>query len=52
MAGIYSPAIIAEARRYGITELQAYRRAQAREAMQRASPRAIAEQEGRRHLDK
>lgn len=49
MASIYSPEVRREALRFGITDLQAYRRINAREAMQRANPRAIAEQEGRRH---
>jgi hypothetical protein len=32
---IHTPSVIAEARREGITELQAYRRAQQREAIKR-----------------
>jgi len=33
MVSIYSPAVKAEARRFGITELQAYRKLQARETI-------------------
>lgn len=35
MVSIYSQAVIAEARRCGITELQAYRKLQAKEAILR-----------------
>lgn len=47
--GIHSPQIIAEARRYGITPLQAYRRAQQRETLARETRQAASKREGQRH---